>query len=210
VAIVIANGPLRPRQDLRSRLRRADLVISADGGVRAARRLGFPPHIVVGDLDSAPPALVRWATSRGAKLLRHPVHKDKIDTELALDTALDAGVTDVEFVGVLGGRLDQTLASVTLLIKAESAGVRATIIGDKQEAFLARKITEISGRRGDIVSLIPLTARVTGVTLKHFRYSMKDATIRQGTTLTISNVIEATPATVRIGRGRLLIVINHK
>jgi thiamine pyrophosphokinase len=113
-------------------------------------------------------------------------------------------------VGVVGGRLDQTLASVLLLIKAEAAGVRAKIIGGKQEAFLAHKVTEISGRRGDIVSLIPLTARVTGITLKHFRYPMKDATIRQGTTLTISNVIEATPATVRIGRGRLLVVVNHR
>lgn len=201
---------MRPHKDLRSRLRKADLLICADGGLRAARRLGIPPQIVIGDLDSVPAALVRWATSRGAKLLRFPPDKDKIDTELALDMAIDVGVTDVEFVGVVGGRLDQTLASVLLLIKAEAAGVRAKIIGEKQEAFLAHKVTEISGRRGDIVSLIPLTARVTGVTLKHFRYPMKDATIRQGTTLTISNVIEATPATVRIGRGRLLVVVNHR
>ncbi|HET6782012.1 MAG TPA: thiamine diphosphokinase [bacterium] len=210
MAIIIANGPLGPRPNLRRRLRKADLLICADGGLRAAQRVGIPPHIVVGDLDSAPPALVRWATSRGAQVRRHPVEKDKIDAELALETAIDAGASDVEFVGVLGGRLDHTLAGVTLLIKAEAAGVRAKIIGEEQEAYLARKITEISGRRGDTASLIPLTAVVTGVTLKHFRYPLRNATIRQGTTLTVSNVIETTPATVRIGRGRLLVVINHR
>lgn len=210
MAVVIANGPLRPHPDLRRRLRNADLVICADGGLRAARLVGIAPHIVVGDLDSAPPALVRWATSRRAKLIRHPVDKDKIDTELALDAAIDDGVTDVEFVGVLGGRLDQTLASVTLLIKAESAGVRAKITDGKQEAFLAHKVTKIPGDRGDIVSLIAMTPTVTGVTLTRFRYPLKDATIRHGTTLTISNVIETTPATVRIGRGRLLVVVNHR
>lgn len=170
----------------------------------------MPPHIVVGDLDSAPWALVRWATVRGATLFRYPVQKDKIDTELALETAIDRGATDVEFLGVLGGRLDQTLAAVALLIKAESAGVRARITDGKQEAFLAHKVTRIAGRRGDIVSLIPLTPAVTGVTLEGFRYSLKDATIRQGTTLTVSNVIEAMPAIVRIGRGRLLVVVIHQ
>lgn len=178
--------------------------------MRAARRLGVPPHIVVGDLDSASTGLVRWATTHGAKLLRHPVEKDKIDTELALETAIHHEATDVEFMGVLGGRLDQTLAGVGLLVKAESAGIRAKITDGKQEAFLAHKVTRISGRRGDIVSVIPMTPMVTGVTLQRFRFFLKDATIRQGTTLTISNVIEATPATVRIGRGRLLVVVNHR
>lgn len=154
--------------------------------------------------------MVRWAAARGARLLRHPVKKDKIDAELALDVAIGQGVTDVEFIGALGGRLDHTLAAVGLLIKAESAGVRAKIIDGKQEAFLAQKLTTISGRRGDIVSLIPLTASVNGVTLNGFRYPLKDATMRQGTTLTISNVLEASPATVRIGHGRLLVLVIHK
>jgi thiamine pyrophosphokinase len=178
--------------------------------LRTAKRLGVPPHIVVGDLDSASAGLVRWAASRGATLVRHPVEKDKVDAELALEAAIDHGMTDIEFIGVLGGRLDHTLAGVAMLIKAESAGVRARITGGNQEAFLARNVTKIPGRRGDTVSLIPLTSRVTGVTLQRFRFPLKDATIRQGTTLSISNVIEAIPATVRIGRGRLLVVVIHR
>lgn len=195
---------------LAARLRRVDLLICADGGLVVARRTGVPPHVVVGDLDSARAALLQWAVSRGARLLRHPVEKDKTDTELALDAAVAGGATEVEFLGVLGGRVDHTLANVALLIKAKSARVRARIFDGRQELFLADKVTKVSGRRGEVVSLIPLTPTITGVTLQGFKYPLSMATIKQGSTLAISNVLETNPATVRVGRGRLLVVVTHQ
>lgn len=209
-AIIVANGPVSHRPDLRTRLRQADLLICADGGLRTARRLEIKPDMVVGDLDSASPALVQWATNEGARVLRHPVEKDKIDAELALEAAIELGATDVEFIGALGGRVDQTLAAIGLLATVKAAGLRGRIIDGKQEVFLADRVTKIPGRQGTVVSLIPLSPVVTGVTLKGFRYPLIGATVRQGTTVTISNVIQTVPASVRVGRGRLLVVVNHR
>ncbi|MBI2201571.1 MAG: thiamine diphosphokinase [Armatimonadetes bacterium] len=183
--------------------------ICANGGLRIARRVGVPPQIVIGDFDSAPAGLLRWAQAHDARLIRHPARKDKSDTELALDAAVEGGAREVEFLGVLGGRVDHTLANVALLVQAEARGVRATIVGGDQELLLARRATVVAGGRGDLVSLIPMTPTVTGITLTGFRYPLKNATARQGSTRTISNVIDRSPATIRFKRGRLLVVVTH-
>lgn len=208
-AVIVANGPLLPRRDLTARLRRADLLICANGGLRVARRVGVPPQIVIGDFDSAPAGLLRWAQAHDARLIRHPARKDKSDTELALDAAVEGGAREVEFLGVLGGRVDHTLANVALLVQAEARGVRATIVDGDQKLLLARRATVVPGRRGDLVSLIPMTPTVTGITLTGFRYPLKNATARQGSTRTISNVIDRSPATIRFKRGRLLVVVTQ-
>lgn len=208
-AVIVANGPLLPRRDLTARLRRADLLICANGGLRVARRVGVPPQIVIGDFDSAPAGLLRWAQAHDARLIRHPVRKDKSDTELALDAAVEGGAREVEFLGVLGGRVDHTLANVALLVQAEARGVRATIVDGDQKLLLACRATVVPGRRGDLVSLIPMTPTVTGITLTGFRYPLKNATVRQGSTRTISNVIDRSPATIRFKRGRLLVVVTQ-
>lgn len=208
-AVIVANGPLLPRRDLTARLRRTDLLICANGGLRVARRVGVPPQIVIGDFDSAPAGLLRWAQAHDARLIRHPARKDKSDTELALDAAVEGGAREVEFLGVLGGSVDHSLANVALLVQTEAMGVRATIVDGKQQLFLARRKTAVPGRRGDIVSLIPMTPTVTGITLTGFRYPLKNGTVRQGSTRTISNVIDRSPATIRFKRGRLLVVVTH-
>lgn len=210
LAVVIGNGRVPAIRGVAARLRRADLLICADGGLRVARRAGVAPRIVIGDFDSAPGALLRWARARGAQLVRHPRRKDKSDSELALDAAVEGGATQVEFLGVLGGRLDHALANITLLVQAEAKNVRAKIVDGPQELFLAQSETRVPGRRGDAVSLIPMTPRVIGITLTGFRYPLRNAAVRQGTTLTISNVIAAPPALVRVKRGRLLIVVTHR
>lgn len=210
LAVVIGNGRVPAIRGVAARLRRADLLICADGGLRVARRAGVPPHILIGDFDSAPETLLAWARARGAQLVRHPRRKDKSDSELALDAAVDGGATQVEFLGVLGGRLEHTLANITLLVQAEARNVRAKIVDGRQELFLAQSETRVPGRRGDGVSLVPMTPRVTGITLTGFRYPLKNAAVRQGSTLTISNVIARPPATIRFKRGRLLVVVQHR
>ncbi|MBI2123505.1 MAG: hypothetical protein HYT96_05030 [Armatimonadetes bacterium] len=96
-----------------------------------------------------------------------------------------------------------------MLVQAEARGVRATIVDGDQELLLARRATVVAGGRGDLVSLIPMTPTVTGITLTGFRYPLKNATARQGSTRTISNVIDRSPATIRFKRGRLLVVVTH-
>jgi thiamine pyrophosphokinase len=59
---------------------------------------------------------------------------------------------------------------------------------------------------GDIVSLIPLTRTVTGVSTGGLRWSLQDATLEFGSTLGISNETTQEIARVEIKTGQLLAV----
>jgi thiamine pyrophosphokinase len=209
-AAIIAGGRLRGASALTAQLRAADLLICADGGLRAARRLGIRPHIAIGDFDSASPALLSWAATSGARIIAHPVEKDKTDTELALDFAAAAGARAVDFVGALGGRLDHELANVALLLKARAAGIMLRIRDGRTIACLAGRRTALPARIGDIVSLLPVSRRVAGVTTSGLRYPLHRATLSRGSTLGVSNVVTGAHPVVRVEDGDLLIVVSAR
>jgi len=51
-AVVMVGGVIHDSSTCGSLLRLADLIVAADGGARHVLRLGFTPHVVVGDMDS--------------------------------------------------------------------------------------------------------------------------------------------------------------
>jgi thiamine pyrophosphokinase len=209
-AAIVGNGRLPPTRGLRQRLRHADLVVCADGGLRVVRALGITPEVAVGDFDSASPSVLAWARRRGTRLLAHPRDKDKTDTELAIQYALRAGATTIDLIGVLGGRVDHMLANIGLLVALARHRRRARIVHGTIELFLATPQASIPGRVGDRVSLIPLSARVTGISTHGLKYPLAHSTLRMDTTRGISNEITASPAHVRTRRGWLLIVVEHR
>lgn len=214
-AAILAGGRLRLEPGLRARLRRADLLICADGGLRKARRLRIRPHAAVGDFDSATPALLAWARGVGASIVRHPVEKDQTDAELALDYALRRGAREVEFFGALGGRLDHLLANVALLLRvrprrARADGVRVRIVDGGVEVFLAEPRTALRARPGDLVSLLALSRRASGVTTRGLKYPLRNAVLREGSSLGISNEVIAPRASVSVRSGDLLIVRTRR
>ena len=89
---------------------RADLVIGADGGARAAAPLGLPLHLVIGDFDTLTDAEVAQFAARGVRVERAPVEKDATDTELALLAALSV-VELTRFVGRTNAELRRFLDS---------------------------------------------------------------------------------------------------
>jgi thiamine pyrophosphokinase len=208
-AAIVGNGRLPPTRSLRQLLRHADLVVCADGGLRPTRALRVTPQVAIGDFDSASPSLLAWARRHGTRLLAYPREKDKTDTELAIQYALRAGASTIDLVGVLGGRIDHSLANIALLVALARQRRRARIVHGETELFLATPRASIPGRVGDRVSLIPLSARVSGVSTRGLKYPLADSTLRVDSTRGISNEITASPASVRTRRGWLLVVIEH-
>ena len=197
-------------RELRALLKQADLIICADGGLRTAHALRLPPHVVIGDFDSADRQMLQWAQTHGSRLIQHPAEKDKTDTELALDLAVERGAGHIDLLGVVHGRVDHTLANVGLLVLAASRGVRARILHGRSELFLARTDTPLHAAPGDRVSLLPLSDTVDSVTTRGLKYPLAGGMLRWGSTLGISNEVTALPASVRIARGTLLVVLTHR
>lgn len=207
-AIIFANGVLNRPEQLRRHLQPTDRIICADGGTQHALALGLTPDVVIGDLDSLEPAVQAELQAAGVRFETFPVRKDETDLELAIGLAIAEGAAAIDLVAVLGGRLDQTLANLMLLTRPEWAKVKLRAIEEAEIAWPARggEIVTITGAPGDTLSLVPLSPQVTGVTLTGVEWPLHQATLRQGSTLTISNVMSASTARLHLEAGLVLII----
>lgn len=206
--IIIANGHLRDPVAARRRLRAGDRIICVDGGARHAHTMGLTPDLVVGDLDSLDLGLRHELEAAGVRFEVHPTHKDETDLELALRLALAEGATEIEILAMLGGRVDQSLANLHLLARPEWTAARLQVTEDNQTILPVRSNQDMTiiGESGDLLSLVPLTPLVTGVTLEGVEWPLRDATLHFGSTLTISNVLVSPMARLRVGEGLVLVV----
>jgi thiamine pyrophosphokinase len=207
-AVIITNGHLSDPARARRHIRPGDQVICADGGARHARAMELIPDVVVGDLDSLDPDLRAEFEAAGVRFEVHPVCKDETDLELALRLAIASGATEVDLLAVLGGRLDQSLANLLLLARPEWASAQVRVIEGDEIAWPVRsgQTVTVAGAVGDTLSLVPLTPLVTGVTLEGVEWPLHDATLRFGSTWTISNVLSAPMAHLQVGEGSVLVV----
>ncbi len=204
--VIFANGELPDAEKARALIRPEDVIVCADGGSRHAFALGLKPNLVIGDLDSILRA--DWAAVKadGIAVQQHPHDKNETDLELALRYAVEQESTEVLVIGALGKRLDQTLGNITLLSDARLAGLDVRLDDGFEQVFFCRSQSEVKGRVGDIVSLIPWGGTVEGVTTGGLKWALHSETLHPEKTRGISNEMVQPLAEVRIVSGLLLII----
>jgi len=204
--VIIANGDPPEPVTARRHAGRADLLLAADGGARHALALGLTPHIVIGDMDSLDQDHQARLRAAGSRFIVHPAAKDETDLELALLHAVEQGADSIVVLGVLGGRLDQTLANVLLLTMPELVGRDVRLVDGPQTAFIIRDQATLVGAPGDTVSLIPLGGAARGITTAGLAFPLHDGALPFGPALGISNEMTAHQARVQVRKGMLLCV----
>jgi len=211
--LIFANGILPDLDSVRRLVRADDFILCADGGTRHVLALGLTPSVIIGDLDSVP-IDVRTLISSGTQIFQFPREKDGTDLELALNYAVEHGYREIVIVGALGARLDQTLGNLALLTDAQLSTLRPSsgqafniqIDDGVESARFCRARSEVRGRSGDIVSLIPWGGEVTGIRTEGLRWPLSDETLYSHKTRGISNEMTDEVARVQIKSGLLLIV----
>ena len=122
---------------------------------------------------------------------------------------LRRGCRDFLLVGAAGGRLDHTLANLSLLLMLDDAGVRAVLADDSS---LTRVVSREEVRIEDEWSFFSLLAAggdASGVTVTGARYTLEDAALTSAFPLGVSNeVLPGQTAAVRVGRGRLFLICD--
>jgi thiamine pyrophosphokinase len=218
--IVLADGDIGPRSDLDAAwpgwLEPAALVVAADGGARYAEPLGLAIDRWVGDGDSLGDQGVAVLAAAGIPIERARPDKDESDTELAVIAALRLGATRITILGALGGaRLDHALANLGLLAMPELAALDVRLLApDVRVRLLTAAPAEkgepasidLRGRKGDLVSLLPIGGDAIGVTTEGLVYPLIDEPLLAGHTRGLSNVRAEEAATVVLRSGRLLVV----
>ncbi len=191
------------------------LVVAADGGAVAARALGLAVDVLVGDADSIAPDEVERLAMAGVDVETAAVDKDETDTELALLAAIRRGATELTVLGAFGGaRLDHALANVGLLAHPGLEGRPIELLDGRTRV---RELVApgpdggpatlgLPGRVGGLVSLLPASDDVEGVTTSGLRYPLADESLPLGPARGVSNVRLAADARVTLRRGRLLVI----
>ena len=204
--VIIANGDLDYTNETIDRIRGAQLIISADGGARHLRALNILPHVMIGDFDSIHPDDQVFFKEKQVKTITFSSRKDHTDTELCLSWALENNATDITFLRVTGTRLDHTLANIFLLKKLARQDIPARIINKNNEIHMVTDFIELKGRPKDFLSIIPITEKVTGITLKGLEYPLFNASLEMGSCLGVSNFFKETVASVSIKKGSLIVI----
>ena len=189
-----------------------DMVIAVDGGLAAVKQLDIRPDAIVGDFDTVKGELLEeYGQIEGITFEQHQPEKDETDTELALRTAMEAGVSDMVILGATGGRLDHSIGNIHLLYACLQKGVKASIVDEKNRLYILDqgKTYRLGEIWGKYISFLPLTEQVLGITLKGFKYPLTNRDIRIGTSLCISNELEAETGTITFQDGVLICVESH-
>lgn len=208
--IIAANGALTATKEILSQINSADMVIAADGGAGHLHQMNIIPDIIIGDLDSLSSATLDFYRSKQVPMMTHPARKNQTDTELCIDYALGQGCSQIILLGVTGHRLDHTLANVFLLRRLADNGISARIIDAHNEIYLVLSHLIVRGTPGDLLSVIPVSETVTGLTLTGLEYPLTDKTLNMGTALGVSNCFTGTEAEIHIDSGAVLVTKSRE
>ncbi|ANV98171.1 thiamine pyrophosphokinase [Helicobacter enhydrae] len=107
--VILANGEFPKRKELLWELQNAPFLIACDGAVRHLHQLEISPDVVVGDLDSIPPALKHQYPTI------HIQEQESNDLSKAFFYGLQQGGDEFVILGATGKREDHSIANIFLL-----------------------------------------------------------------------------------------------
>lgn len=200
-AVVLAGDP--PQQQAAAQLRQLaaqpdTLLLAADGGANALQQLGLCPALILGDNDSRAPNCFAEAAH-----ICYPAEKDFTDGEAALRYACSHSSGSIFLFGALGGRVDHLLTNLLLPLAVCADPSRIELIDDQVHGYYVCGQRTIPGKRGDLLSLVPLTA-ISGLSLQGLAYPLQDFDLQLGSSRTMSNSFSADAARIDLRSGCLL------
>jgi thiamine pyrophosphokinase len=201
ILIFAAGDP--PPLNLVGELPAAGMVIAADAGYDGAMSLDMRVDVLVGDMDS----IVETNLPSDLIVERHPVDKDQTDLDLALELAIREDPVRIVVVGGTGGRADHELATAGLLCSTRWTSVdEIDWISVRGWAHVVRRHRILHADIGSGLSLVPMGGDAEGVTTNGLKWDLNQATLEAGTTLGVSNVMEAPVADINLDSGCLLVI----
>ena len=158
------------------------------------------PDLLVGDFDS-----YRGEIPQDIPRLSLPVEKDDTDTMAAVRWAVAQGFTELALYCALGGRLDHLLGNLQCAAFAAEHGLRVHIY-DEQAKLLVLSGGEavLPRREGWSLSLLSLSDRCEGVSIRGTKYQLENTVITNRFPIGVSNEWEQ-DAHIRVESGVLLI-----
>ncbi len=210
-ALVVAGGSIDA--DDKKLAEHASMIVAADSGADFLKQHDIKPDLIIGDFDSSNPHTIIHFKNLDVPVVSLVKDKDQTDTEAAVDLILGRGIETVIAIGCMGGeRLDHELANVFLIEHFAEKGLDLIIYSQKTVIFGIPhgEKRSFTGKPGDWVTILPITAKIQGVSTSNLKFPLSDASLYRGSTLSVSNQMVNTQANVSLKSGFALIVLNRK
>jgi thiamine pyrophosphokinase len=186
---LVAGGPKENLPQLLDYDHKDVIWVGIDRGVLYIQELGLPLAYAFGDFDSISKDEKNELTKYFPNLSIYSAEKDKTDTELALEWALQQKTETIQIFGATGGRIDHMMGNIHLLLKTTTVLSNIEIIDIQNHITLFTPGTYTIKKHKDwkYISFIPISHEVKGITLEGFKYPLINCHISIGSTLCISN-----------------------
>jgi thiamine pyrophosphokinase len=204
--LIICNGHLTKTElDRFTKLnkpRKVIDIIACDGASDFLYREKVIPDIILGDMDSASAAAIRYFTGKAVTVKKIP-SQEKNDLEKALDYALSEKYEEINIIGFSGKRFDHSLNNLSILLKYYKKTI-LKIFDDKFQYFIVRKSIELKCKPGSVVSLISLP-KASGIKTIGLKYPLSNESLKFGKREGALNEALSENVSVKIKKGVLLI-----
>ena len=227
--VIIGAAEIQNYEKIKKYFRNDDYYIYCDAGLKHQEALGVWPNLIIGDFDSYSKAEMerkyqeiknahedslnqnqkqaQAAARKPPELIVLPCEKDDIDTVFAVKEAMRRNFAEFLLVGVIGQRLDHTLANVSILYMLDEAGKEGRILDDYSEMQLVSGSPVRIDDTCAYFSLLNVSGQAEGVTITHAKYPLQDAAIHCDYQYGVSNeVLPGETAEVTVARGKLLLI----
>ncbi len=199
--VIVGGAPISDYTSVRASLKENDDFFFCDSGFRHREALGVAPTLIVGDFDSSEKPQTEVET------IVLPREKDDTDTFYAVKEALRRGYDDFLLVGVIGARLDHSLANLYILYYLDSLKKRAIALDDYSEIEVVSDRPAFVDGAYAYFSLLNLTGIAEGITIKGAKYPLANSSITCELQYGVSNeVLPGQRAEITVKHGKLLLI----
>ena len=195
--VIVGGADINNYEYIRSEIQCDDFIVFCDSGIKHLESLQVKPGLIVGDFDS------HENPHLDVETIVLPCVKDDTDTVFAVKEAMKRGYTDFLLIGVIGARLDHTLANVSILLYLDSNDANGKIIDDYSEMEIVSDHPAFITDDYSYFSLLNISGKASGITIADAKYPLDNAEISCDYQYGISNEVnrgEVAKVTVRYGK----------
>lgn len=197
--LIVSNGTIENPEWYSPMAGDFDKIIAADGGADNCMKLNIVPDFIIGDMDSISENAKR--AFEGRSEIIHDPDQDKTDLQLAVRLANSLKPERIRIIGAIGRRMDHTISNIMALTETEA---ESEIVDENNIVRVVEDSLEITGRKGDIVSVVALSD-VKGLSYEGLKWEVKNRNLPSGWT-GICNEMTGVNAKVTLRGGKIVVI----
>lgn len=202
--VIVCASPERGADFIVSGIKEGDFIICADGGADKLIHSGIVPDLLIGDMDSS----LHYKEFENIKTELLPVKKDDTDTMYCVKRALEMGFDNFMLLGATGGRIDHTLANLSVLLYLQSRNAKGVIVDEYNEVRLLNTGENvIKNAKGRTISVMPFACESVTLTYHGMEYPLSRQKVKADYPYTISNRVTEDIVTITLHEGSALAVM---